>query len=500
LADGAALSEFDEVSIPFRQHLRLDMRQPRMPPTNPVLLCAVRAVTCVALLPALLPACLAEDIVAPPLPEGSVLVECESLPRSTWHRYEDTEASGGAKILANNAAWVAEGEVELPGKSHAVWVRSADNGAYPGHYHYDLTLRGVTKTMATVEPLGRGWVWERWGDISGGRHTIRLHNADSFPAAADCLLFTPDLGYRPSGRPLVEVSAEVESPLAREKGQCQLTFTPGQPLDEQTLYCALRHDGGNVWSAEVPLSVPASAWQPGRARRVTVAFPSFRFIAPGDYWLVAELSGCEFVGHGEGDYRVARVTLGPWETAEPCVAEIRDWRATPTLFLNGQPTFAFTFLGVSTARYHEFAEAGGHLYSVGASIGTSKDGEIDSAGADAPYRRVLEEDPAALILPRLDVTAPAWWLEAHPGERVVYDDGSVGPQSMASEQWLEDVGEHLATYVRHVRNSPYADRVIGFHLCSGSSAEWQAWGLWGISANLRGRRMHGTAGFRRGSP
>jgi len=49
---------------------------------------------------------------------------------------------------------------------------------------------------------------------------------------------------------------------------------------------------------------------------------------------------------------------------------------------------------------------------------------------------------------------------------------------MASEKWLEDVGEQLRKYVEHVCSSPYADRVIGFHVCSGVSAEWQSWGLW----------------------
>jgi len=60
----------------------------------------------------------------------------------------------------------------------------------------------------------------------------------------------------------------------------------------------------------------------------------------------------------------------------------------------------------------------------------------------------------------------------------VYDDGSLGPQSMASERWLEQVSADLTAYVRHTRTSPYADRVIGYHICSGESAEWQAWGMW----------------------
>jgi hypothetical protein len=91
---------------------------------------------------------------------------------------------------------------------------------------------------------------------------------------------------------------------------------------------------------------------------------------------------------------------------------------------------------------------------------------------------VLSRDPDALVLLRVQLEPPAAWLAEHPKERVVFDDGSVGPQSFASEKWLERISGDLRRFVGHVRGSPYADRVIGLHLCTGYSSEWQSWGLW----------------------
>ncbi len=412
------------------------------------------------------------------LPAGSALVECEDLPRSSWHRHSDPEAGGGAKALANRADWVAEGEVELPEQSYAVWARSGDDGNYPDCYHYSLTIDGRTRRMAVTEPLGRVWVWERWGEVGGGRHTIRLDNAHAFAAKADCILFTPDMTYRPSGRPLVQVEATLPTPFPRGGGQVELRFTAQEPMGQQRLHYALREGMKVIWRPRAPVTLPPNHGRPGEVLSVSLPIGPLRFVPGGTYKLIAELSDCEYEGRQEGDYQVADVTLAPWEPVTPCVARVESLRGTPTLVIDGRPLFGFAFLGVGTGLYHEFAATGGHLYSMGASIGNGQPESFSATEADGPYRAVLEQDPQALVLPRIDLTAPDWWLEANPDERVVFDDGSLGPQSMASEKWLTDIGRQLERYVRHTRSSPYADRVIGYHLVSGVSAEWQAWGMW----------------------
>ena len=415
-----------------------------------------------------------------PLPPGSALVECEDFADSQWHRYEDAQASAGAKILANDPACVAGGSIDLPpGARYAVWVRSNDNGHYPGRYHYRLTIDDTPRQMADVEPLGHQWIWEQWGQIGPGAHTLRLDSADHFPATADCMLFVPvGADYRPSGRPLVRASIATDRELTRRGGRFVLSFTPTGPIPDQSLHCALRRGTLPVWTDEIDLPTASDEWPVDRPTSVTVSVPPLPMVSPGQYSFSAELSGCEYTGHQEGDYVLATATLGPWEPKKPCVAQVRPFRSTPTLFINDKPVFGFMFLGTGTGRYNEFAATGAHLYSVSCGIGNNSRDGFDPTHVDAAFAGVLKEDPDAFILPRIGVSAPAWWLEDNPAEAVVYDDGGLGPQSMASATWLRDVGQHLTAFVNHVRSSPYADRVIGFHICSGVSAEWQAWGMW----------------------
>ncbi|HQK95714.1 MAG TPA: beta-galactosidase, partial [Armatimonadota bacterium] len=48
--------------------------------------------------------------------------------------------------------------------------------------------------------------------------------------------------------------------------------------------------------------------------------------------------------------------------------------------------------------------------------------------------------------------------------------------SWASQAWRDDAGYALRRYIRHVRSSPYADRVLGYHVASGTTEEWMYWG------------------------
>ncbi|MBM3501384.1 MAG: hypothetical protein FJX74_22245, partial [Armatimonadetes bacterium] len=85
------------------------------------------------------------------------------------------------------------------------------------------------------------------------------------------------------------------------------------------------------------------------------------------------------------------------------------------------------------------------------------------------------------------VNSPDWWDKLHPDQLVLYDDGEGEPKlfyeterkpcpSWASEVWREDTAYALARYIEHVRSSPYADRVIGYHVASGTTEEWMYWG------------------------
>ena len=181
------------------------------------------------------------------------------------------------------------------------------------------------------------------------------------------------------------------------------------------------------------------------------------------------------------------------------IAEVRPHRGAPTLFVNGAPVPSMAYMTYALDRrfLRQFAEAGVHLYSFSATPTAAAYGLAEpcwtapDAFDDAPFeerlRMVLESDPQAWVLPRLNLFSPRWWDERHGDDLVTFDPSSGGPQpflhsgdkrvpSWASEAWREDTAKALVRMIRHIESSAYADRVIGYHLASGTTEEWMMWG------------------------
>jgi len=187
------------------------------------------------------------------------------------------------------------------------------------------------------------------------------------------------------------------------------------------------------------------------------------------------------VGLYDFDHPPMSITVPPPpEHPEPATAHIALHSGRPTFFLDRSATPAMAFLSMGPQRlwYQQMGRIGTHLYNDVTPLGNQTEGSYDFSGADAVFYNILSADPDAYFIPRIDLTAPWWWQAKYPDECCVYHDGTAGPQSFASQRWLDDISKDLREYIRHVRSAPYGDRVIGFHLCTGYTGEWQAWGLW----------------------
>jgi len=104
-------------------------------------------------------------------------------------------------------------------------------------------------------------------------------------------------------------------------------------------------------------------------------------------------------------------------------------------------------------------------------------GKYDFSLIDADIRETLAKDPKGLIVLKPGITPPDWWLKAHPEELTKYVDGSKEYfQSFASTLWRKEMGEALRNLIRHVQESDYAQRIIGYLPGTGISFEWQYWG------------------------
>lgn len=119
------------------------------------------------------------------------------------------------------------------------------------------------------------------------------------------------------------------------------------------------------------------------------------------------------------------------------------------------------------------ARGGGvNLVSFGIPMPWPKPGEQpDFMDVDRAIESTLFANPDALLLPRFGMAPPQWWLEDHPDDRMLFDDGKYEGFSVASEVWRREMQEHLRALVRHCEGK-YGDNMLGYHPCGQHTGEW----------------------------
>jgi hypothetical protein len=121
--------------------------------------------------------------------------------------------------------------------------------------------------------------------------------------------------------------------------------------------------------------------------------------------------------------------------------------------------------------------------------------EVDWSGVDAACETVLRANPAALLLPRVGLDAPDWWLKAHPEEAMVWDAGQHRAHAVpASPLYRAEAAARLSALVEHLEQR-FPDRFAGIHPAGQNTGEWFYEDTWG--PNINGYAPADTAGFRR---
>ena len=156
-------------------------------------------------------------------------------------------------------------------------------------------------------------------------------------------------------------------------------------------------------------------------------------------------------------------------------------------------------------RYHrDMLDAGVKIHTFDISTGWCGEEEIDTTDMDRVLEAFFTACPDGYLIPRINqFNASNEWLSAHPTEIFVFeraadatpdelksmigtekqhamgvDEGveCIGYQSFASELWKKDVEKILRKVIRHMEDSPYADRIIGYHMGYGRCGETHFWG------------------------
>ena len=295
---------------------------------------------------------------------------------------------------------------------------------------------------------------------------------------------------------------EVQIPNEMHAGKSypvSLSFSVDRPMTEEG--AALAFLCGKTERFRVPLQLPAplSRLVPGREMRVQTELPVPLFAFGGRMSVALRLGDAHIRLNGKpADDEVGAVTVDQRDI-KGCVAAVKTYHGTPTLFINGKPHNGMTWATYRPTPevFSDFAKAGITLYTFAATPTESgyglartawtAPGEYDFSQLDERALMLLKENPNAYFFPRLYLHAPKWWSAKHPDDLVTADpgDGKFVPfihsgdkpaPSWASEVWRRDTIEGLRRLIAHVEASPYADRVIGYHIASGTTEEWMMWG------------------------
>ncbi len=231
---------------------------------------------------------------------------------------------------------------------------------------------------------------------------------------------------------------------------------------------------------------------------VAVSLPLY--LPGGTYDVVPSLGDMAVVDGPDAPPVSTRVEISPRPArSDDTIAQVQPHGGVPTLFLNGQPNACMAYMTYRpNPRYFgQFGRAGVRVFSFSSTPTASAYGlspttwvapdEFDYSNLDKRARMLLDPVPEAYFFPRIYLFSPTWWDERHPDDLVTYDPGDDGPRPFlhgqskrvpcwASQAWREDTARAIRRYIAYVESTPYADRVIGYHLASGTTEEWMMWG------------------------
>lgn len=175
----------------------------------------------------------------------------------------------------------------------------------------------------------------------------------------------------------------------------------------------------------------------------------------------------------------------------PVVALKRD-KGSLVATVNGKPLSLAQYWmmpGLNEFGLKEFGKSGISVFQLDTGIGWEGEGVFDYTKIDQDIvRTLLGADDSMIVLEfPLDTTLyNQWWADKNPDELCADADGNTllpyyhsnkkQNPSWQSQKYREEFGDALRKFIRHLRQAPYADRIVMLKPCSGVVYEWWQWG------------------------
>lgn len=167
-----------------------------------------------------------------------------------------------------------------------------------------------------------------------------------------------------------------------------------------------------------------------------------------------------------------------------------------------RPGSRFTYLGGAgkdffRSQIEMAGKAGAQFVSFSVGLPWAEPGkETDFDEVDAACQRVLAANPDALLIPRIPMDPPVWWIAANPNDVITWKGQPNEGRKVAavsSAKYLAEASERLAALVRHLE-AAFPGNMAGYHPCGQNTGEWFYQDSWGPALN--GYAPADTAAFR----